>query len=243
MSETILVTGGKGGTGKSCISNFLCRALANKGNNVLLLELDSGLRGMDIMLGVSDKVVYDISDVLTYVCKPAKAIIEVPTEKGHFHFIAAPNDRYFRAESGNLKLLIRGLSSIYDYVIIDSAAGLGKAFDDAATVSDRALVITTVDPITIRDAEKVGDNLSCPARLVINKFHPSFLKGEFKTIDDIIDKTKIQLIGVIPVDGMVVSSICSGESLPRNSIARLQISDLARRIDGERIPLNTRRLK
>jgi len=243
MSKTILITSGKGGTGKSVVANFLCRALANKGNNVLLLELDSGLRGLDIMLGVSDKVVYDLGDVLNYTCKPSKAIIGIPTNKGNFHYMSAPNDRFFQAYSGNLKLLIKGLSAIYDYVIMDSPAGIGKNFDEMAKTSDLALVVVTPDLINIRDAEKVGGMLPCETRLVINKFHPTFLRGNIKTIDDIIDGTKIQLISVIPADGYVFPSISEGKELPKKSKARAEISDLARRIDGEIIPLNMKRIK
>ena len=242
MSKVILVTSGKGGTGKTTVTQFLGRALAASGRNVLLLELDSGLRGMDLMLGVSDRVVYDVSDVLRGACKPARAITAVPTANGNLHYIAAAADRKFIADRGNLALLLRGFAGVYDFLLLDTAAGLGRDIDVAAGVADTALVVTNADRVSARGAAAVAAGLPCPARLVINRFRRGNLVPDMPTLDSVIDAAGVQLISVIPFDSAIPAAESAGSPLPASSPAWGEIADLARRLLGERVPLNQKRL-
>jgi septum site-determining protein MinD len=239
----LLITSGKGGTGKSTVSHLLGRALARRSKNVLLVELDSGLRGLDLMLGVSDRVVYDLSDVLEGRCRPAKAVTPIDTKVGNLHLIAAPIDRFFVPDEKNLRLLLKGLSGCYDFLILDTAAGLGQGFDIAARVADEALIVATPDPVSVRDAAKTAQSLPCPARLVVNKFTVRSLTKELPDLDAVIDCAGVRLISVIPNDDAVAASTALGVEPPAHSPVCGEMDDLAGRLLGERIFLNTRRLK
>lgn len=243
MPKIILVTSGKGGTGKSTVSLLLGRALAMRGKNVLLVELDSGLRGLDLMLGLSDRVVYDLSDVLTGRCRPFEAIIPAPAQRGNLHLIAAPVDRYFVPDKKRLSVLLRNLSGCYDFLLLDSAAGVGREFDVAAAVAEEALVVATPDPVSLRDASRVAMSINSSSRLIINKFSQRSLRYNFPHIDAMIDTAGIQLISVIPEDELIPTACASARELPANSAAKCEIDDLAGRLLGERIFLNQKRLR
>ena len=243
MPKIILVTSGKGGTGKSTVSQLLGRQLAMRGKNALLVELDSGLRGLDLMLGLSDRVVYDLSDILTGRCRPYEAIIPAATQRGNLHLIAAPVDRYFVPDKKRLSILLRNLSGCYDFLILDSAAGVGKEFDIAASVAEEALVVATPDPVSLRDASRVAVSLKCPSRLVINKFTQRALRYSFPHLDAMIDMAGMQLISVVPEDEMIPTACACGRELPANSAAKGEIDDLAARLLGERVYLNQKRLR
>lgn len=243
MAEILLVTSGKGGTGKSTVALLAGRALAAMGKNALLLELDCGLRGLDLLSGVSDKLVYDLSDVLTGRCAPVKAITPIETARGNLHLIAAPNDRHFLLQRKPLAELIAGLSGCYDFLLLDLGAGLGTAFDVASALCDLALVVSTCDPVSLRDANAAARALgNRPARLVLNKFAPRQLTGELSYIDDAIDFAAIQLISVIPQEEGLGVALQAGR-LPAASAAIAETQDLARRLCGEDIPLDQKRLR
>ncbi len=243
MPRSILITSGKGGTGKSTVTQLLGRALADMDQNVLLLELDCGLRGLDLMLGVSDRVVYDLSDLLTGGCKPAQAVVPVDVPRGNLHLIAAPADRLFRMDTRALGSLLRMLAACYDYLLLDTAAGLGPTLDAAAVVAEEALIVTTADRVSARDANAAAQLIDCPSRLVINRFLTDDLKGDLPTLDAVIDCAGVQLISVIPYDPAVPVANATGSALPASSRAGGEIADLARRLSGERIPLNQKRLR
>lgn len=244
MPKILLVTSGKGGTGKTTVSLLLAHALCQRDRNVLLLELDSGLRGLDLLLGVSDRVVYDLSDYLCGRCRPAKAIVPCETERGNLHLIAAPSDRHFVADQQALAQLLKSLSSCYDDLILDAAAGLGRGFDVASALCTAALVVTTPDPVSVRDASKAAAMLRrTGSRLVVNKFSTRQLSGDLPHLDAIIDTVGAQLISVIPEDPAVAQAAVEGKLPPAGSPAMQEIQDLARRLLGERVLLNTSRLR
>ena len=244
MPKILLVTSGKGGTGKTTVSMLLAHALCRRDRNVLLIELDSGLRGLDLLLGVSDRVVYDLSDYLCGRCKPVKAVTVCDVPKGNLHLIAAPSDRYFVPDPNALASLLRGMSSCYDELILDTAAGLGRGFDVAASLCTSALVVTTPDPVSVRDAAKAVSMLQrTPPRLIVNKFSTRQLSADLPDLDSIIDTVGAQRISVIPEDPALPQAGARGVLPPASSPAMGEIEDLARRLLGERVLLNTGRLR
>lgn len=244
MAVSILVTSGKGGTGKSTVSQLLARAFTEMNRNVLLLELDCGLRGLDLSLAVSDGIVYDLSDVLLGRCQPSKAITEIPTTRGNFHFICAPYDRYFQFSVASLKAVLEGFAGCYDYMILDTCAGLGNVFDCARDVCDLALVVTNCEPPALRCAATTVRELGAdyPTRLVINSFRTKQLNRNIPNLDVAIDIVQSQLISVIPYDLALTSSIAVGE-YKDSCIAAAEVYDMAKRIAGIHVLLNQKRLK
>ncbi|MFV0497195.1 MAG: AAA family ATPase [Candidatus Fimivivens sp.] len=244
MSNILVVTSGKGGTGKTTVSYLLAHALCRRHKNVLLLELDSGLRGLDLIIGVSDRIVYDLSDVLSGRCKPVKAITICDVPRGNLHLIAAPMDRHFFPDRASLTALLKGLAGCYDYLILDTSAGLGRGFDVACSACDHALIVCTGDPISVRDAAKAAQLLQGKkTRLVINKFLRHVLSDDLPDLDAVIDRVGAQLVAVIPEDPLVERLLMKGESLPQSSMAWREIEDMTRRLLGERVKLNIERLK
>ena len=242
MPKAVMITSGKGGTGKSTVAQLLGRALAARDQNVLLVELDSGLRGLDLMLGVSDRVVYDLSDILMGRCKPARAIVEIPTARGALHLIPAANDHRFVPERQRLGRLLKGLWSCYDFLIYDTSAGLG--FDVAASLCTDVLLVTNCCPVSARDAAKAASILQGQnVRLVVNRFKRSQLCDDIPNLDVLIDMIGVQLISVVPDDPLVGELGTDGPALLSKSAAAGEIDDLAGRLMGERILLNQRRIR
>lgn len=241
LAQTILVTSGKGGVGKSTVSVLLGAALAEAGKRVLLLEMDSGLRGMDIMLGVQDETVYDLSDVLTRRCEPIKAMVACPYQEG-LYLLPAPYDHCFVPDQSDLIRLTRGLAQHFDYMLVDTPAGLGRNFQAAVAVADRALLVVTPDPICVRDGRKVADTLDAlgvgDIRLIINKVTPQLAKMKMlPDLDAVIDGVGVQLIGVIPQENQVMEITAKGRRLPNSTVCHRVFANLAGRLEGMYIPL------
>ena len=180
MGNVIMVSSGKGGTGKSTFSVFCAEALAQLGSTALVVELDSGLRSVDVISGVYGNAVYDLEDVLTGRCEPEKAVIQSPRNENLFVMCAPYNSDVVQVDK--FVDLCFALSQKYDYMIVDTAAGLSDEFYAAASVAMRAMVIATPDPVSVRDARIVADRLRDlsvqDVRLVINRLSPSHIKNK-----------------------------------------------------------------
>ncbi len=238
-----MVASGKGGTGKSTVSVLLGSRLAAAGKKVLLIELDSGLRSVDIIAGVHGKTVYDISDVLSGRCDWSKAVVESPVYRGLW-IISAPYERG-NVQPSELSRLTKKLASLYDFVLVDTAAGLGAPFAAAMVVSQMALLVLTPDPVALRDGHIAADVLYeggfTNVRLVVNRVGPNtFEKGVVEDLDECIDTVAVQLIAVIPESVAVLKCSAAGQPLPANTLAYRAFDNLARRILGEEVPLAVR---
>ena len=247
MASTYLVASGKGGTGKSSITALLGRQLAASGRNVLLLELDSGLRSLDMMLGVSDQVLFDAGDVLSGRCKPVGAVTVVPSPAGNLHYIAAPMDPTFLPDRTNLHRLIEGLGEYFDYVFIDAPAGMGRMLTLLADATDTSLVVTHAQPVPVRDAASLvtllkrrGQNSQ---RLIINSFSSRQIGEGVPNLDWVIDTVGAQLIGIVPYDPALPGALAVGQPLPVRTPARLALSAIAGRLGGHYSPLLATSLK
>lgn len=244
MGKVISITSGKGGTGKSTLTVNCGMALSLLGSTVLLVDTDAGLRALDVLLGISGEVVYDLADVLCRRCEPAKAILKTPCE--HLFFLPAPAVDDDGACSGALSDLCRGLQRHYDFILLDSPAGMGPWARAAAESADAALLVVTPDPVCIRDADRMAGHVLSrylsDFRLVINRVQPGVLRKKLEGgMDAIIDAAAVQLIGVVPEDKRV--TFCAYDEKPlvqslgvRGGAAEA-FCNIARRLRGEDVPL------
>lgn len=239
-AKTIMIASGKGGTGKSTAAVFLGSALAARDKKVLVIELDSGLRSVDIISGVYGKTVYDIQDVLSGRCEGDKAVVQSPLYE-NLWVISAP---YSGGEipPGSLSVFCGKMKSFFDFILIDTAAGMGAAFQAAASVGEMALLVITPDPVALRDGRIVADEL-CEqprreVRLLLNKVDGQLLKkSAVQDLDECIDTVGVQLIGVVPQSTEVQLAAAKGEMLPSGCLAAKAFHNIAARILGETAPL------
>ncbi len=244
MGKIILVTSGKGGTGKSTFTVNCGTALALLGQKVLLIDTDAGLRALDMMLSVSDEVVYDLADVLDNRCKASMAILQ--THCTNLSLLPAPstNEEPFSVKA--FQRLCQGLSRYFDIILLDSPAGCGAWAQSAAQAADQALVIATADPVSIRDADviagKILSNHLSNIRLIINRVQPRILQKKLHGgLDTVIDAAAVQLIGIIPEDDRITLAAFDGHPIVRSTAARngaaRAFCNIARRLLGENVPL------
>lgn len=242
MSEKIFITSGKGGVGKSTVTALLGVALASLGNKVLLIELDLGLRSLDIILGVQDKAIFDLNDVLESRCSINKATV-ICEYSPNLNLISASLNSFVTFDENDLRSLFDSISSGYDYILIDSPAGIGSSFRTALRLIDRSLIVVTPDPVAIRDACKVSQILCdygvTDQRLVINKVKDKYTKlNILPDLDFVIDGVGVRLIAVVPDDVNIVKATSKGEGLPKDTVAYKVFNSLAKRVIGKYVPLN-----
>ena len=237
MAEIIVIASGKGGSGKSTFASGISNALAALGKKVLAADCDIGLRSLDLMFGVTEKVVFDWGDLLLERCTREQALI-----CGKIDFLAAPRsfDDEFTPE--NVAKLFRSFSNDYDYIILDGPAGIDRGMQLAASAADRAIVVSTADKICVRSCSRAFDELRrlgvVDTRLVINMFEVKpACKHKLLNIDQCIDETGVQLIGVIPRDINIGFSSVTGKAPDADAPSSLAFNRIAMRITGRRVPL------
>lgn len=238
----VLVTSGKGGSGKSTFAVNCGTELAQRGRRVLLVDADTGLRSLDLMLGVEDRALFDLGDVLAGRCETGKAIIV--TDCHDLHLLPAPLGACNGlAESDVVVGLYRGLTAYYDWVIVDSPAGIGAGVTAPAGAADTVVVVATPDPVCIRDAERLAQALRASGadnlRLVLNKVDARLIrKHVLPDLDAAIDGTSVQLIGVVPDDRRVLSAAAAGRPVTvLRGGAATAFRNIAARLEGEDMPL------
>lgn len=237
MANILVVASGKGGVGKSTTAVHLGDSFTKLGFKVLLLEMDSGLRGLDIMAGITKDTVFDLGDVLTARCEPIKAI-RAAAFAPNLHIIPAPYSSKFTADKADLTRLVRGLAYHYDYVLIDTPAGLGKNVDICLKVATYGIIVATPDPICARDAAalavKFRENKTEDLGLIINKID---VKTPQKTgqmdLDEVIDTVKVRLLGALPYEEMVQRYSAQGVRLPESMTTAKAFLNIATRISGK----------
>jgi septum site-determining protein MinD len=236
----MVVASGKGGVGKTSLCANVAANLSKRGNRVLLIDCDFGLRNLDLVLGVSDRTVFDLSDVLFQRAEPQKAAIVHP-EYPNLYFIAAPQS-YSKGDISPdvMREFIMGIKDEFDFVICDSPAGVGEGFCAASSGAELGIIVCTADSCSVRDAEKTAFCLEKTGidkmRLVVNRVRPELIeKGVCMNIDDIIDSVKVQLLGLIPYEP-AMEGVCG--LFPANKgQAGLAFSNIARRLMSEEVPL------
>ena len=242
MSQVIVVASGKGGTGKTTVSTSLALALVRKQNKVLVIDCDSGMRGTDMMLGITDRLVYDVSDVISGTCNLEDALYECHGARG-LYTLAAPISAEDEISPQVMKQFIDEHKNNYDYVIVDAPAGVGTGFESAAIAADRALIVVNTEPISIRGGVNIKDKLVQMGikdiRLVINRLDKDrFLSTKlYSDLDEVIDTVGVRLIALIPED-VRISALAQRGLLATNWASSSVVFDsLVQRLLGNDIGL------
>ncbi|SHI97810.1 septum site-determining protein MinD [Desulfofundulus thermosubterraneus] len=244
MGEVIVVTSGKGGVGKTTTTANLGAGLATHGHRVVLVDADIGLRNLDVVLGLENRIVYDITDVTGGHCRLRQALIKDKRFEGLFLLPAAQTKDKTAVSPDQMKALCEELKQEFDYVIIDCPAGIEQGFRNAIAGADKAIVVTTPEVAAVRDADRIIGLLEAAElrdpRLIINRIRPRMVRhGDMMSIEDIIDILAIDLLGVVPEDEMVVISTNRGEPVVQDERSRSgqAYRNIVRRIKGEAVPM------
>ena len=242
MGEVIVVTSGKGGVGKTTTTANLGSALALRGKKVVLIDTDIGLRNLDVVMGLENRIVYDIVDVVEEKCKLKQALIKDKRFKDLFLLPAAQTRDKSAVNEEQMKELTEKLKEEFDYIIIDCPAGIEQGFKNAIAGANRAIVVTTAEISSIRDADRIVGLLEASEiknpELVVNRLRPAMVrKGEMMDVEDIVDLLSIDLIGVVPDDEYIITQTNKGEPVVSNHKAPSGKAyiEIARRILGENI--------
>lgn len=240
MGSAIMITSGKGGTGKTSFAAGVGGCLAGLGKRVLCVDLDIGLRCLDLVLGMTDRAVMDFTDVMAGRCPLCDAAAAHPDIPGLF-LLSAPI-RPEAMESGQFRQVVEDAKADYDFVLLDSPAGLGEGFRLAAAGADTVVVVTTPDPAAQRDAQRCVAELvhEVPRLLlVMNRVEPGTLRRLHGEIDRAMDATGLPLLGVVPEDASLPLFLNQGLPLLPNGGrgASAAYRNIAKRILGERVPL------
>ncbi len=245
MPGTIITaTSGKGGVGKTTTVANIATALALLGKRVITVDADIGLRNLDLVLGLENRIVYDLLDVVEERCQLQQALVR-DTRVDHLYMLAAAQTREKSdVTAEQMMTLCVQLRQMADIVLIDSPAGIEHGFENAIAPSDRTLIITTPDVSALRDADKViylleRDWNSQPG-LVINRYNPRLARyGDLRGIDDILDILAVDLLGVVPEDDQII--LTTDRGIPAALDKSLSVSqaymNIAHRILGENVPL------
>lgn len=240
MGTVITVTSGKGGTGKTTVTGGVASCLARLGKTVLCIDMDIGLRNLDISLGLSDRALMDFADVALGNCPLARAAVSHP-DLPNLSLLTAPMRLPPHVTAGSIRALLRTARDRYDYIFIDCPAGLGPGFQLATCGADRALVVATNDASSLRDAQRAVEELYHlrQVHLVMNRIQPKLLRELRTTIDDAMDEAGLPLLGVIPEDPQVILAANTSKPLILFSRkgAAIAYLNIAKRIMGERVPL------
>ncbi|WP_425806678.1 septum site-determining protein MinD [Desulfitobacterium sp. Sab5] len=244
MGEVIVVTSGKGGVGKTTTSANIGTGLAATGHKVVLVDTDIGLRNLDVVMGLENRIVYDIVDVTSGNCRLKQALIKDKRFENLYLLPAAQTKDKTAVNPDQMKVLAEELKKEYDYAIIDCPAGIEQGFRNAIAGADRAIVVTTPEVSAVRDADRIIGLLEAAdlrnPRLIINRIRPQMVKrGDMMDISDIMDILAIDLIGVVPDDESIVISTNRGEPavMDHSSHAGEAYRRITRRIQGEEVPL------
>lgn len=239
MGQIISVVSGKGGTGKTSFTANVGMALAQMGHPTLCLDCDVGLRNLDIAMVMTDRAVMDFTDVLAGRCTLEEAAAAHPEQKNLF-LLTAPN-RETWVDVEQLKGLFSEIRQRFAYCLVDAPAGLGSGFRLAVSGAERAVVVTTTEASSLRDAQRTVMELRelKTVHLVVNRCRKKLMKSLHQTIDDAIDTTGLPLLGVVPEDETM--PLYAGRNIPLllsgTDCAAQAYRNIAKRLDGQRAPL------
>ena len=243
-ARVIVITSGKGGVGKTTTTANIGAALADKGHKVLLIDTDIGLRNLDVVMGLENRIVYDLIDVIEGRCRVSQALIKDKRCQNLVLLPAAQIRDKNDVNTDQMKELIYSLKESFDYILIDCPAGIEQGFKNAIAAADEAIVVTTPEVSATRDADRIIGLLEAAGiknpKIVVNRLRIDMVKEKnMLSVEDILDILAVKLLGVVPDDENVVISTNKGEPLvyKGDSLAAKAFKNIASRIEGVEVPL------
>ncbi|WLR50006.1 septum site-determining protein MinD [Bacillus tianshenii] len=244
MGDAIVVTSGKGGVGKTTTTANLGTALALSGKKVCLLDTDIGLRNLDVVMGLENRIIYDLVDVVEERCRLNQALIKDKRFECLYLLPAAQTKDKSAVSPEQMKKVVEELKEDYDYILIDCPAGIEQGFKNAVAGADKSIVVTTPEISSVRDADRIiglleQEEIEAP-RLIINRIRNHMMKnGDMLDVDEIVNVLSIELLGIVADDDSVIKASNNGEpiALDPSSKASIAYRNMARRILGESVPL------
>lgn len=243
MSEVIVVTSGKGGVGKTTSAANIGTGLAKMNKKVVMIDTDIGLRNLDVVMGLENRIVYNLVDVVEGNCRIRQALIKDKHYSTLYLLPAAQTRDKSAVSPEQMRKLVDDLRPIFDYIILDCPAGIEQGFRNACAAADRALVITTPEVSAIRDADRIIGLLQSDGLrkidLIINRIRMDMVKrGDMMSVEDVTDILSANLIGALPDEENIVIASNHGEPVVgTDSMAGQAYMNICRRLTGETVPL------
>ena len=243
MSEIIVITSGKGGVGKTTVTANLGLGLAKLNKKVVVVDTDIGLRNLDVVLGLENRIIYNLIDVIEGTCRMKQGLIRDKRCENLFLLPSAQTKDKTAVTPEQMIKLTRDLSEEFDYILLDCPAGIEQGFKNAIAGANRAIVVTTPEVSAIRDADRIIGLLQAnempEIHLLINRLRMDMIRrGEMMSVEDVTEILAVDLIGAGPDDEAVVIATNQGEPLcGQDSLSGQAFSNICRRITGEEIPL------
>ncbi|MBC2580626.1 septum site-determining protein MinD [Clostridium sp. DJ247] len=243
MGEAIVVTSGKGGVGKTTTTANIGTGLAALGKSVVVIDGDTGLRNLDVLMGLENRIVFTLIDVIENKCRLKQALIKDKRLQNLYLLPTAQTKDKDDVSTEQMLNLVNELKKEFDYVIIDCPAGIEQGFENAIVGADRALIVVNPEVTSVRDSDRVIGKLDAKGlenhQLIVNRINYQMTKsGDMLDVNDILDSLAIELIGVVPDDKNITISTNRGEPvvLDNKVSAGQAFRNIARRITGEAIP-------
>ena len=243
MGEVIVVTSGKGGVGKTTTTANVGTGLAMLGKKVVLIDTDIGLRNLDVVMGLENRIFYNIVDVIEGNCRIKQALIKDKRYPNLYLLPSAQTRDKDAVTPDQMKMLAEQLKEEFDYILLDCPAGIEQGFKNAIAGADRALVVTTPEVSAIRDADRIIGLLEAnemkQTHIIVNRLRMDMVKrGDMMSSDDVVEILAVDLIGVVPDDESIVVATNQGEPLVgSDSLAGKAYMNICKRILGEEVPL------
>lgn len=245
MSEVIVITSGKGGVGKTTTSANIGTGLACLGKKVAIIDTDIGLRNLDVVMGLENRIVFNLVDVVEGNCRLKQALIKDKRYPGLYLLPSAQTRDKTAVSPSQMKKLTEQLREQFDYILLDCPAGIERGFQNAVAGADRAIVVTTPEVSAIRDADRIigllGTYEISKVDLIINRIRADMMKkGDMMSVEDVVEILSVPLLGAVYDDENVVIATNHGEPLVDTDCpAGIAYSNIVKRLLGEQIPLMT----
>jgi septum site-determining protein MinD len=245
MSATVItITSGKGGVGKTTATANLSAALALQGQRVVAIDADIGLRNLDVVMGLENRIVYDLVHVVEGTCRLRQAMIKDKRLEGLYLIPAAQSRDKTAVSPEDMVEICQQLRPDFDFILIDSPAGIEQGFKNAVAPADQVLIVTTPEVSAVRDADRIIGLVEAgekgPARLIVNRLRQDMVqRGDMLDTNDVIDVLAIDLLGVVPDDESIIVSTNRGVPavMENNSRAGQAFRNIAGRLLGQNIPM------
>ncbi|OKH35550.1 septum site-determining protein MinD [[Phormidium ambiguum] IAM M-71] len=247
MARIIVVTSGKGGVGKTTSTANIGMTLASRGHKIAVLDADFGLRNLDLLLGLENRIVYTALDVISGECTLEDALVKDKRQPNLALLPAAQNRTKDAVNPDQMKQLVTDLAKSYDYVLIDCPAGIEMGFKNAIIAAKEAVIVTTPEISAVRDADRVIGLLEAHSikkiHLIVNRIRPAMVQANnMMSVQDVQEILAIPILGIVPDDERVIVSTNRGEPLVLSgstALAAIAYTNIARRLEGEKVPFLT----